>query len=501
MLLLALVGAVAGAYLARTVGTRLVHWDALQYHLGLPMWYLRLGRFEHFPSHQMSGVFLGVDVLHGTVLTVAEPLRTIPAKLLSWAFGGTAIAAVFLTARRLGATRPWALVATLAILTVPAIINWGSAKNDLAVAGVALAALWLLTVAFEEKEPGLSLWVGLLVGYAVTVKVTMILVVPTVGLAILWRFGWRAAVRFAVGCALPILPWAGRACWLQGTPLYPLFRAKPDYVRELWILRGANGLTLTPASFLSNIGPLLLNSDGRVVGNHSLGAPFLVAVALAVPASWPRRAAATLCLVAGVFLAVLVLRTFEGRFLTRYFLLAPAVAFPVACAWISSRSASPAWQSLAPLVVGVVLMVVYAGTDSIFRQLGQPTVAASIEGGGRRLDDRLAFLLGMDQRAESLLEPGDTLLINDGAIYLLTKPWVNAHALHSTVFRYDRLDAGGLARQLESMGVEAALIRVGIPGLQPQLKEVLSRHGMRVAGPRRLGVYDLSWGAPMGGRE
>jgi hypothetical protein len=493
LLLLALVGAVAGAYLARTVGTRLVHWDALQYHLGFPMWYLRLGRFEHFPSHLMSGIYLGVEVLYGTVLTTAEPLRTVPAKLLSWAFGGTAIAAVFLTARRLGATRNWALVAVLAMLTVPAIIHWGSAKNDLAVAGMGLAALWLLAIALEEGDPRLSLWIGLLLGYAVTVKLTMLLVVPTVGLAILWRFGWRAATRFAVGCALPILPWAGRAWWLHGAPLYPLFRAKPDYLRELFALVKANGLTLAPESFLANVVPLLLNSDGRVVGNHSLGIPFLVAAALSIPGSWRRGAATVLTLAAGAFLVIFMLRTFDNRFLTRYFLLAPAVAFPVACAWLSSRSLASYWQRVVPILVALALILAYARTDSIFRDLHRPIVAASIEGGGKAPNDRLAFLLGMAGQAERLLGPGDVLLINDAAIYLLTEPWVNAHALHSTVFRYDRLDADGLARQLEAMGVEAALIRIGIPGLQPEVKEVLERHGMRVAGPRRLGVYDLSW--------
>lgn len=493
LVLLALIGAVAGAYLACALGTRLVHWDALQYHLGFPMWYLRLGRFEHFPSHLMSGIYLGVDVLYGTVLATAEPLRTVPAKLLSWAFGGTAIVAVFLTARRLGAARHWALVATLAMLTVPAITNWGSAKNDLAAAGVALAALWLLAVAFEEREPALSLWIGLCLGYAVTVKVTMALVVPIVGVAVVWRFGWRAAARFSVGCALPVAPWAMRSWWLQGTPLYPLFRAKLDYVTELWTLRNTNGLTLSPGSFFRNVVPLLLNSDGRVVGNHSLGVPFLVAAVLAIPASFRRGVATVACLAAGAFLLTLMLRTFEGRFLTRYFLLAPAVAFPVACAWLSSRSSAPFWRTAAPLVAALGLMAAYASADSVFQALGQPPLPASIEHRGAMPNDRLEFQLGLVRQAESLLEPGEILLINDASIYLLTREFVNAHALHSTVFRYDRLDADGLARQLRAMGVSAALIRRGIPGLQPQVKEVLERYGTRVAGPRRLAAYDLVW--------
>jgi hypothetical protein len=493
--LLALIGAVAGAYLAQSLGTRVIRWDALQYHLGLPRWYLRLGGFEHFPSHPKSGIYLGTDMLYGTVLTIAEPLQVIAAKLLSWAFGLTAIVGVFLLARRLGAPRTWALVATLGMLTVPAIANWGLVKNDLTAAGVAIAALWLLAVAFREREAGPSLWIGLCLGYAVTVKITMLPVVPVVGVAVMWRFGWGAGLRCALGSALPLVPWAARAWWLHGAPLFPLFRQQPEYVRELWRAWSPNGLTLSVESFVRNLVPLLLNSTGRVHNNYSLGVPALVAMLLAIPATFRRGAARVACLAAGTLLLVLLVRTFETRPLNRYFLVVPAVAFAVACAWLSSRSSHRLWRTAVPLVAGMALLVAYLNVNSVFQALAQPSVAASIKAGGAPLDDRLTSQLRLVRQAEGLLEPGEILLINDAAIYLLDEPWVNGNAFHSTVFRYDQLEAPGLARQLRSMGVGAALISKLTPGYQPQLKEVIRRHGTAVAGPRWRKAFDLSWDA------
>jgi hypothetical protein len=140
-----------------------------------------------------------------------------------------------------------------------------------------------------------------------------------------------------------------------------------------------------------------------------------------------------------------------------------------------------------------VLVAAYCRADSVFEALAWPPLSASIREGGATPDDRLAFLLQASRQAEGLLDPGEVLLINDAAVYMLTKPFVNAHALHSVTFRYDRLDADGLATRLRSLGVGAALIRHGIPGLQPEMKEVLRRYGTRVAGPRRLAVFDLSW--------
>jgi hypothetical protein len=257
---------------------------------------------------------------------------------------------------------------------------------------------------------------------------------------------------------------------------------------------------LSPESFLRNAVPLLLNSTGRVFNNYSLGVPALVAMALAVPGGFRRGASRVTCLAAGTLLLVLMLWTFEARFVNRYLLLAPAAAFAVACAWLSSRSSAPLWRTAVPVGAALGLMVAYVQVDSVFQALGRPSVSASIAAGGARADDELARRLRRVRRAERLLEPGESLLIDDARIYLLDKPWVNANARHSSVLRYDRLNPEGLARRLESMRVGAALVFRPIPDHRPQLEAALERYGVPVGRPRRPMVYDLSWG-PAGGEE
>ena len=120
---------------------------------------------------------------------------------------------------------------------------------------------------------------------------------------------------------------------------------------------------------------------------------------------------------------------------------------------------------------------------------------ASIRHGGGTPTDPIARQLALTRRVERSLADDEVLLINDGMIYFVSVPFLNAHALHSDFFRYDRLDADGLARQLQAERVGAALVRSRISGLMPQLLEVVERYGSSLGGDPRLLLegYRMSW--------
>lgn len=144
--------------------------------------------------------------------------------------------AAYAIARRLGAGRPAAVVATCWFLAcVPLMLfTFETNVDTIFVAGYLLAAWFFLRYALgDDGLPALALG-GLAAGLAWGTKPTgTVFVPPLLGLAALATFRRRAteeslrrrlrdALILAGSALLPIVFWFGRNVWLTGNPLYPL---------------------------------------------------------------------------------------------------------------------------------------------------------------------------------------------------------------------------------------------------------------------------------------
>ncbi len=122
------------------------------------------------------------------------------------------VAAVWLLARRLGATRPAATAAAALAATIPAFLFYANVGfSDVPGTAVALAAAWLLVTALDR--PGALAAAGAAAAAAGAVRPQLVLAVLPVGLAALvvavrCRRWWAVAGAVASGVGVSL------ACWL-----------------------------------------------------------------------------------------------------------------------------------------------------------------------------------------------------------------------------------------------------------------------------------------------
>lgn len=204
-----------------------VDWDTLTYHLPLIVQWLRQGslyapdeaNWANPGNNELFGLWMVAPFSGDFLIT----LGNIPAIVL------LALGTVELLTR-LGASRPWCHVCGWAALTTYPVLDQAlTAGNDVAVAGLLLAALsYTLRYIQNKRNPDLVLAavsLGLLMGvkyyalgYAAIAGASLVALVGV-------KHGWRAA-GWAAGAALGgALLWGSywyvRNVVVTGTPLYP----------------------------------------------------------------------------------------------------------------------------------------------------------------------------------------------------------------------------------------------------------------------------------------
>ncbi|MCL4844158.1 MAG: discoidin domain-containing protein [Bryobacteraceae bacterium] len=188
--------------------------DGSSYHLGVIARYYRAGGFVSIPHLMYGQMPQGFDILY----------------MMAFAFGRHSAAALvhcgFLLAlpwlllrigQRAGHAAAGAAAGLLVMLSPVVLIDGASAYNDVALAVVAVAAFGL---ALRKDTPA---WcVGLLAGFAFTIKYTAFVAAPWL-LLLTWRRGWRAQVALAGAAGAVVAPWLLRNAMLYGNPVAPFY--------------------------------------------------------------------------------------------------------------------------------------------------------------------------------------------------------------------------------------------------------------------------------------
>lgn len=296
--------------------------DGSSYHLGVISRFYRAHGFIPMPHLMYGQMPQGFDILF----------------LMAFAFGRHSAAALvhctFLLALpwlalRIGQRAGHAVAGATAGLMVMAspvvMIDGASAYNDVALAFVLLAAFGLTLHKTDSALP-----LGLLTGYAFTIKYTAAVALPWAAAALLAGGGraWRRLAVFSGAAAVAVAPWLLRNALTYGNPVAPFFSrwfpnpfmhdsSEQDY-RE-W-MRWYDGLER--ASQL----PWALTVDGLHLGGL-LGPVFLLAPLglLALRHPLGRRA-----LLAGAVFALPYAANVGTRFLIPAL---PFLSFALALAW------------------------------------------------------------------------------------------------------------------------------------------------------------------------
>ena len=203
-----------------------VQYDALSYHLGLPRVWIDAGRLIDVPEQTQSYYYLGAEMNFALAMLLGGQAA---AKLISFAYLGLAVLAVYILARRTFSARA-AIIAVALFVTTPAVAWQGSTTYvDVAVtAYITLGVVAILSVRRDKSVP-LVLIAGALCGLAVATKLTALLaVVPAAVLVVaIGAPGWRAqrSLAFAATAVLAVAPWPILRYVQTGNPVFPLLNA------------------------------------------------------------------------------------------------------------------------------------------------------------------------------------------------------------------------------------------------------------------------------------
>lgn len=225
-----------------------VKWDTLVYHFDLPMRYLQAGQFYFVQNNP----FWGHPQLGEMLFTWAIALRgTETAAVLNWCITVLFLLGILgITRHRAGNTGAWLAVTALTVsLSFRGMASWGYVDGLAALYG--LGTLLLLLTPWEESDRKRPLWLGILTGLAVGVKLTAGILLPIVILVLLVpkrkarNRSFASISLFLVSVLLITAPWLLKNLIATGSPLYPHFfpTAWVDQVRQDFYSGGGTPLT------------------------------------------------------------------------------------------------------------------------------------------------------------------------------------------------------------------------------------------------------------------
>lgn len=278
-----------------------VTWDALVYHLTLPVLYSRLHGIQVNPAD--FNLFSGMPQLTEMLYTAAGLLRVdtttggIAAQVLGWCVGACLCLGLAASAQDIGLPAWLAPAILLSSISVALELAWAYA--DLLLMLLALAVVLALRQWRAQQAEGdvARRWLGLagvLAGLACGCKYTGV-IVPLAGAAVVlvgeifgregaWRgrlvLGLGSSVYFALLAGAAFAPWLLKNWLLTGSPVYPLLwpAADMDSLRQWFYNRPDLAEPVLPAAVIflratffgvqsgndidATLGPLLLLSAG-----------------------------------------------------------------------------------------------------------------------------------------------------------------------------------------------------------------------------------------------
>jgi hypothetical protein len=208
------------------VGAPETFYDALVYHLALPKLYLLRSAVVPTPENIYSGLPQGIQMIYGLALAVSGEDF---AGLLHASFAFATTVGLWVSVGRIAGAQSGAMAAVLFQFCPIVLYASGMCGVDLAAAFYGLVAYSVAAGALgtaRESARGRSLIIGLLLGFALGVKVNAIPLAVMVALVHVMlevqRDGGRHAAAWTIAAlGLAAAPWPLKNLWFYGNPFYP----------------------------------------------------------------------------------------------------------------------------------------------------------------------------------------------------------------------------------------------------------------------------------------
>lgn len=208
-----------------------IHYDALNYHLGVPAIYVQHHAIVEVPEEFRSYWAHNAEMLYTMALVLTgQPLPT----LIHLIFGLLTVGLVFSLGKRLASTRV-GLMAAVLFYSMP-IVTWesGVAYIDLIVTLYTFGAVYAVIVWWLEQDDAWLTLAGLLAGFGLGTKLNAILVLLPFSLSLIFalvlRYGASrrsldGVLRFGLPALLLVAPWLLRDWVWTGNPIFPFYNA------------------------------------------------------------------------------------------------------------------------------------------------------------------------------------------------------------------------------------------------------------------------------------
>ncbi len=294
-----------------------IFYDSLVYHLAVPkLWWLER-RMVPTPANCFSGIPFNIEMLFGLGLALSGDVA---AKLLHYACGAGAVAAIMALARRYGSPRAGWLAALLFVGPPMVALEFGKTAIELGTTLFVVLSVFSLALGLEESRPEIRWrWLalsGLFCGLNMGTKYTAWIFYPALAFPLFlhWKSrgeGDNRAVKdlvreqllIAVPAAAVVLPWIVKNILFYKNPIYPfltnIFANPANGLSNFAALKGEAGRNLA-AQFGSWRGalnyllePWTVSLNGRTDADY-LGPAFLIFIPLLLFIRW--RPATTLLL-------------------------------------------------------------------------------------------------------------------------------------------------------------------------------------------------------------
>ncbi len=313
--------------------------DAMGYHLGLVQRYYRAGGFVPLTTNLYAHLSQGAELLYLFAYSIG---RESAAKLVHLSFLVACTGSIVCLARRLGAPLAGTFAAVV-FFTCPVVIpDATSAYNDCALAFALFASACVLALWWQDREPDWLALLGILAGFAFSVKYTgaVAFAAPAAAAAsvLARKDGVRAALRIVAVCAIPAavlgLPWLLKNAVITGNPLAPFFNSwfPNPYVSVEWEAAYTFAMRSYQAGPFSRWEQLLTAPFELVLGKRYAGSLGWMALLAPIGLLAWRRPPARWLLAAAAVCALPWLANAGARFLI------PAVPFAMLAAGLAVTS-------------------------------------------------------------------------------------------------------------------------------------------------------------------
>lgn len=276
-----------------------IFYDALYYHLGLPLQYLILGEIRWIPGVVHSAFPASLDVLFGLCLGLSGTAAAKFFNFFLFILGWCATAAFV---QEVTGDKRAAIVGAVAVGTVPGVLIMStmcgvdaSLIGFASMAGLAIARMQRME---QDGALGLAVFAAIVSGFIAASKYTGLWLVGALALAILVSAGWRRTavlvLPFIGTAGFVAAPWYLRNLIVIGDPIYPVLRALGGDPDAMWAIERirrdvpasgvswssltdlATGLIGNPGRFGAGAEPGILIPLGLVaIAVGALRAPFL----------------------------------------------------------------------------------------------------------------------------------------------------------------------------------------------------------------------------------